>query len=42
MPRLPAQAAAPVTENLTFVNQGSWMFSHDSAMMLVEAVSDSD
>ena len=29
----------PVTENLTFVNQGSWMLSHDSAMMLVQAVS---
>lgn len=29
----------PVTENLTFVNQGSWMLSHDSAMTLVEAVS---
>jgi thiamine monophosphate kinase len=30
---------APVSENLTFVNQGSWMLSHDSAMMLVQAVS---
>ncbi|MBV9353354.1 MAG: hypothetical protein JOZ23_17775 [Mycobacterium sp.] len=29
----------PVTENLTFLNQGSWMLSHDSAMMLVQAVS---
>jgi hypothetical protein len=31
----------PVNENLTFVNQGSWVLSHDSAMTLVEAVSDS-
>jgi hypothetical protein len=29
----------PVTENLTFVNRGSWMLSQDSAMMLVQAVS---
>lgn len=30
----------PVTQNLTFVNPGSnWMLSHDSAMMLVQAVS---
>lgn len=33
---------APVTENLTFVNQGGWVLSHDSAMTLVEAVSNSD
>jgi hypothetical protein len=33
---------APVTENLTFVNQNGWMLSHDSAMTLVQAVSDSD
>jgi hypothetical protein len=29
----------PVSEDLTFVNQGSWILSHDSAMMLVQAVS---
>lgn len=29
----------PVTENLTFVNQGSWILSRDSAMTLIEAVS---
>ena len=30
----------PVTQNLTFCNHGSnWMLSHDSAMMLVQAVS---
>ena len=29
----------PVTENLTFVNQGGWILSRDSAMTLIEAVS---
>jgi hypothetical protein len=29
----------PVTENLTFVNQGSWILSRDSAMTLIDAVS---
>jgi hypothetical protein len=29
----------PVTENLTFVNQGGWMLSRDSAMTLIDAVS---
>lgn len=29
----------PVTENLTFVNQGNWILSRDSAMTLVEAAS---
>jgi hypothetical protein len=27
----------PVTENLTFVNQGSWVLSRDSAMTLIQA-----
>ena len=31
----------PVTENLTFVNQGNWVLSRDSALMLVDAVSGS-
>lgn len=31
--------AAPVTQNVTFVNQGSWMLSRDSAMTLLHAAS---
>ncbi|OBK97709.1 hypothetical protein A5645_00285, partial [Mycobacterium asiaticum] len=34
-PKLPA----PVTKNLTFVNQGGWMLSADSESALVQAVS---
>jgi hypothetical protein len=30
---------APVTKPLTFVNQGGWVLSHDSAMALAQAVS---
>ncbi|MBO0866158.1 MAG: hypothetical protein J2P16_13925 [Mycobacterium sp.] len=30
---------APVTENVTFVNQGSWMLSRGSAMSLLQAAS---
>ncbi|GBE64976.1 low molecular weight antigen MTB12 [Mycobacterium sp. MFM001] len=30
---------APVTQNVTFVNQGSWMLSRDSAMTLLHAAS---
>jgi hypothetical protein len=33
-PKLPA----PVTKNLTFVNQGGWMLSRDSATQIVQAV----
>ncbi|MGA9489747.1 MAG: hypothetical protein WBV80_05770 [Mycobacterium sp.] len=29
---------APTYENLTFVNQGGWKLSHDSAMTLISAV----
>ncbi len=29
----------PVTQNLTFVNQGNWVLSRDSAMTLVQAAS---
>jgi hypothetical protein len=29
----------PTTENLTFVNEGSWMLSRDSAMTLIQAAS---
>jgi hypothetical protein len=29
--------AAPVTQNVTFVNQGGWMVSRDSAMALLQA-----
>ncbi len=32
-PKLPA----PVTKNLTFINQGGWALSHDSATELVQA-----
>ncbi|HYB38185.1 MAG TPA: hypothetical protein VEF72_22265 [Mycobacterium sp.] len=32
-PKLPA----PVTKNLTFINQGGWVLSQDSAMALVQA-----
>jgi len=32
-PKLPA----PVTKNLTFVNQGNWMLSRASAMQLIRA-----
>lgn len=31
----------PVTENLTFINQGGWVLSRDSAMTLIEAASGS-
>lgn len=31
--------AAPVTEHVTFVNQGSWMLSRDSAISLLQAAS---
>jgi hypothetical protein len=31
--------AAPVTQNVTFVNQGSWLLSRDSAMTLLQAAS---
>lgn len=31
--------AAPVTENVTFVNQGNWMLSRGSAMSLLQAAS---
>jgi hypothetical protein len=31
--------AAPVNENVTFVNQGSWMLSRSSAMSLLQAAS---
>ncbi|OBI40793.1 hypothetical protein A5707_08215 [Mycobacterium kyorinense] len=30
---------APVTQSVTFVNQGSWMLSRDSAMSLLQAAS---
>lgn len=30
---------APVTQNVTFVNQGSWMLSRNSAMSLLQAAS---
>ena len=33
-PKLPA----PVTKNLTFINQGGWQLSRDSATQLVQAV----
>lgn len=31
--------AAPVTQSVTFVNQGGWMLSRDSAMSLLQAAS---
>jgi hypothetical protein len=33
------QLQPPVTQNLTFVNQGGWILSRDSAMTLIDAVS---
>jgi len=33
------QLTTPVTENVTFVNQGSWMLSRGSAMSLLQAAS---
>ena len=29
---------APTSENLTFVDQGGWKLSHDSAMTLIQSV----
>ena len=29
---------APTIENLTFVDQGGWKLSHDSAMTLIQSV----
>ena len=37
-PKIPA----PVTKNLTFINQGDWALSQDSATQLVEAATASD